>query len=136
MSELGERVALEAQALVGTPFRLQGRDPATGIDCIGLVALALQRARGSQVVPTPQDYRLRNRSVDHLLRFADRVGLQSANGPVRRGDIIHTSPGPAQDHLLIAAGPESFVHAHAGLRRVVQSTGTLADPFLHHWRPS
>jgi hypothetical protein len=31
--------------LVGTPFRPQGRDPATGLDCLGLVICAFQLPR-------------------------------------------------------------------------------------------
>ena len=37
-------LAEAALGLLGVPFRLHGRDPATGLDCVGLVAEALRRA--------------------------------------------------------------------------------------------
>lgn len=134
MSDPGERIAREAEKLVGAPFRLQGRDPATGLDCIGLVALALARARGIEHVDTPQAYRLRNCASDRYLVFAKRAGLEQADGSICPGDVLHTSPGPAQDHLLIAINSRCFVHAHAGLRRVVRTDAALTVPVLHHWR--
>ena len=33
-----------ARAAIGARFRLHGRDPATGLDCVGLVACAAPRA--------------------------------------------------------------------------------------------
>ena len=135
MSILGEAVAAEARALVGVPFRLQGRSTETGLDCIGLVALALEQARNAGSLPTPRTYRLRNSRTDHHLAFAELAGLLSVDDEVRAGDIVHTRPGPLQDHLLVALGKSEFVHAHAGLRRVVLSQGPLTDPVLHHWRP-
>ena len=36
-------LAIAAGELVGSPFRLQGRDPAHGLDCIGLVLVSLAR---------------------------------------------------------------------------------------------
>ncbi len=35
-------LAAAALNLIGTPFRLHGRDPATGLDCVGLVAEAMR----------------------------------------------------------------------------------------------
>ncbi|MEG8037878.1 hypothetical protein QP166_00400 [Sphingomonas sp. LR60] len=50
----GERVLAAAQQLVGVRFRVQGRDPALGLDCVGLVAVALWRAGAA--VTVPRDY--------------------------------------------------------------------------------
>ena len=50
------------------------------------------------------------------------------------GDLILARPGPAQHHLLVASGPDRFIHAHAGLRRVVAMPGPLPWPVLHRWR--
>ncbi len=36
----------QAALLLGTPWLRDGRDPAAGIDCMGLVLLAVQRATG------------------------------------------------------------------------------------------
>lgn len=43
----GEDVAREAVALTGTPFKRQGRNPASGLDCQGLVVAAVLAAGGA-----------------------------------------------------------------------------------------
>ena len=133
MSDLGDRIAAEALALLGTKFRLHGRDEQTGLDCIGLVKLALERARGGYAAAAPLGYALRNSEIAQHLSVADRAGLEPATGAVGSGDILLTAPGPAQHHLLIAAGGNQFVHAHAGLRKVVLQRGNN-HPILRHWR--
>lgn len=105
-----------ALALVGVPFRLHGRDP-RGVDCIGLVALALSGIGHQPAVPV--GYRLRALSVDPLLAFAERNGFVPTAGPEAPGDLLLVHPCPIQAHLIIASGQGGFVHAHAGLRRVV-----------------
>lgn len=37
----GDQVVARARRLIGVRFRAQGRDPAFGVDCVGLVAAAL-----------------------------------------------------------------------------------------------
>lgn len=123
-----EAFAVAAEALLGTPFRLGGRDPATGLDCVGLVACALGGA------DAPSGYALRNSAIDCHLAFAGNAGFVAAPGPGERGDLILAVPGPAQHHLLIALGPRRYVHAHAGLRRVVLHRGPLPWPERARWR--
>lgn len=130
----GEAVARAAEALVGAPFRLHGRDPRWGLDCIGLVAAALEGA-GLPAEP-PTRYGLRNRDIGD----PDALALRSALRPVRGlpvpGDVLLVRPGPAQVHLLVRARRDDrFVHAHAGLRRVVAMPGPLQWPVIGHWRP-
>lgn len=132
MSATGDCLAQAAETLVGTRFRLHGRNSMTGLDCIGLVGCSLERC-GRQPV-YPQGYRLRNIDIGPWLDFAQRSGLRSCTGEVARGDILLASPGPAQHHLLIAQGRGRFVHAHAGLRRVVSQHLSLALPPLAQWR--
>lgn len=129
---VAEAFARRAEALVGTRFRLHGRDPATGLDCVGLVGAAL--ATCGRRTHQPQGYRLRNDCIQGWMGFAEINGLRRCTGPVRRGDVILTRPGPAQHHLLVALGAGRFVHAHAGLRRVVTQALTLPQPPPAHWR--
>lgn len=117
-----------AAALLGTPFRLGGRDPATGIDCVGLVACALG------AVEAPEGYALRNSTIERHVAFATRAGFIAATGPIVRGDLILARPGPAQHHLLVALGPERFVHAHASLRVVALHHGPPPWPVSARWR--
>ena len=114
----GAAVAQAALGFVGCRFRLHGRDPETGLDCIGLVDAALSAGGGRPV--TPRGYGLRNIAIDSWLPCAAESGLVEAGGPPRPGDVMLITLGYAQHHLVIAIDAHSVVHAHAGLRRVVQ----------------
>ena len=129
----GARVAAAALELVGTPFRLHGREPARGLDCLGLAEVALRRA-GLEAT-APRGYRLRAAAIDTALGALARCDLAPAGPPVMPGDLLLVRPGPAQHHLLVAVARDRFVHAHAGLGRVVAMPGPLAWPVLRQWRP-
>ncbi|MBO6767072.1 MAG: C40 family peptidase [Erythrobacter sp.] len=132
MSTRGGEIASAAETLIGTRFRLHGRNPETGLDCIGLVGQALESC--GRLVHYPQGYKLRNIDIARWLEFAGANGLRDCAGPAERGHILLTQPGPAQHHLLIALGGGQFVHAHAGLRRVVSQRISLIRPPLAQWR--
>lgn len=125
-------VARQAASLVGTPFKLHGRNPRLGLDCVGLVACSLVNA--GIPVTTPEGYALRNLSIDTWLACAARSSLAFVEGTIETGDIILVRPGPAQSHLLIAASPNSFIHAHAGLRKVARLNAQLPWPVARQWR--
>ena len=124
----GDQLAAAAEALVGAPFRLHGRDRTTGLDCVGVVLAAL----GTTV--EVRGYGLRNRSIAPFLELAAAGGFAPHDGPTERGDLLLVRPGPGQHHLLIAAASDRFVHAHAGLRRVVLQPGPLPWPVERAWR--
>jgi len=118
-------IVTRARRTVGTPFRLHGRD-VQGLDCIGLVAIAW----GVPDVPT--GYAMRGGT---LARVDDRL---HAAGGVRKekgeaGDVVAAMPGPAQIHLMILTA-DGFIHADAGLRRVVEVPGAVPWPILATWR--
>jgi len=127
--------------LVGTPFRLHGRDPAAGLDCVGLVAAAFD-AIGIGFHP-PDRYGLRNRTITPLLALlgdvpARRLGLSDRSS--QTGDIVLGALGSSQNHVVILSGgfaghASSFIHAHAGLRRVVRTPGDIPWPIIARWRP-
>ena len=128
----GQALADAASGLVGTPFRLHGRDPQTGVDCLGLLGAALDAI--GQPSSLPVGYRLRNRITPDLDAIARRCGLVTAHGCIRAGDVIVVRAGSLQLHLLIATWPDGHVHAHAGLRRVVRVPGWPTDPIVGRWR--
>lgn len=132
MTDAGETLAAEALGLVGTSFRLHGRDPASGLDCVGLVHAALAAAGRHPV--SPRGYGFRNLAVEEWLPHAARSGLAPAAGPVRSGDIQLIALGFAQHHLVIARGPDDVIHAHAGLRRVVCQPRDPAWRIIAAWR--
>lgn len=128
----GSKLAAKALALVGVPFRLHGRDPATGLDCVGVLAAALTACGATPRLPN--GYVLRNRSLPELGQFVVGNGLAPAAPPLAAGDVVLVRTGPCQVHLLIAAGNEHFVHAHAGLRRIICGELPADWAILRHWR--
>ena len=130
----GAAFAASAAALAGTPFRLHGRDPASGLDCVGLVAAAL-RGCGRRAVP-PEGYPVRATRIAPLLRFAARNGfLAVAEGAAPRpGDLVLLRLSRIQVHLAILLAGPAFVHAHAGLGRVVIERGPPRWPAEARWR--
>lgn len=132
MNDAGARFATAAEALIGCRFRLHGRDPDTGLDCVGVVGCALSSSGVRPVVPG--GYGLRNLSVNQWLPLAEQSGLVPANDPLQRGDIVLVDLAHSQHHLAIVLDAQHVVHAHAGLRRVVRQP---LDPAWHvraQWR--
>jgi hypothetical protein len=121
--------AARARAMVGVPFRPQGRDPARGLDCVGL-ALA---ACGLRPEGVRADYRLRG---DHraevklgLLRHFRRVSRRQR----RIGDLLLLAVTDDQMHLAVLTA-DGFVHADARLRKVVETPGEPEWPILGIYR--
>ena len=125
-------LAQAAEQLVGVPFRLHGRDPSTGLDCIGLFAAAM--ARAGQPVTVPTGYSLRLRNLPQWLPDPAACGFGLAAAPYSHGDAVLPQPGPAQFHLAIADCSGGWIHAHGGLRRVVRDAQLPAGTVTTVWR--
>lgn len=128
----GAALASAAAALIGCRFRLHGRDPATGLDCIGLLAAAL--AGAGRPAALPNGYGLRLRDPAAWLPDPEPLGFVRAQPPFAPGDAVLLRVGAAQVHLAIAAPDLGWVHSHAGLRRVVQQPALPDGTIIHHWR--
>lgn len=126
----GEALAAAAEELIGVRFRLHGRDPATGLDCIGVLAAALAGIGRPPLLPT--GYALRSRALPQLAPFAVACRFAACEGAVLPGDVLMLRVGPCQHHLVVATRG-GFVHAHAGLRRVVKAP-SLDAPVVGRWR--
>lgn len=126
----GAALASAAEALAGRRFRLHGRDPATGLDCVGVLAAALARIGKAASLPT--GYGLRTLRPPPI----DAEGFVMVDGAPKPGDVLLTRVSPCQLHLLIAGHHRRFVHAHAGLKRVVLLPGPVPWPILRQWRLS
>ena len=125
----GERAAAAAQAAVGARFRLHGREPGTGLDCVGLAALAM--AAGGRTGAVPTGYRLRGGDA-RAVRGMVGEGLVASDGS-RAGDLLLFAAGPGQLHLAVRT-EGGLVHADAGLGRVVERPGADPWPLLAAWR--
>ena len=115
-----------ARAAVGARFRLHGRDPASGLDCVGLAAWA------HRVAIVPSGYALRSADVDRTMMLIARAGLRRVSRP-KPGDLLLARAGPGQLHLGIWTGT-GVIHADAMLRRVVERPGPPPWPIIGYWR--
>jgi hypothetical protein len=117
-----------ARALVGTKFRPQGRG-AEGVDCVGLVLAAY----GLHPACVRANYRLRG---DHRLEMEQglrRHFRRLADGRSGPGDVLLLQPREDLLHLAIQTD-RGFVHAHAGIGRVVETPGEPNWPILGVFR--
>jgi murein DD-endopeptidase / murein LD-carboxypeptidase len=119
----GEQIAL---ALVGAPFRLHGRDPATGLDCVGVAALVFG------VGEVPCGYSVRTADGLGVAALIDAAGLKRVRRDPAAGDLVLLKSGPAQCHLVVMTDA-GFVHADAGIGRVVETPGPLPWPVIAVW---
>jgi soluble lytic murein transglycosylase-like protein len=91
----GERVVADAQKYLGVPYKWGGTDPATGLDCSGLV----QRVYGDLGITVPR-----------VAADQARVGRPVASlAEARPGDLI--AFGSPVDHIGIYAGNNTMIVA-------------------------
>ncbi|MBC7985664.1 MAG: peptidoglycan endopeptidase [Sphingomonadaceae bacterium] len=129
MDGCGAAAVAAARACVGARFRAQGRDPATGLDCVGLAAFAVRA--GAARLDVPNGYRLRG-SVERVAAGLEALGFARAQ-ELAPGDLMVMRAGPGQGHLGVWTGT-GLVHADARLRRVVETPGAPGWPVTGVWR--
>ena len=119
----GEQIAL---SLVGALFRLHGRDPATGLDCVGVAALVFG------VRDVPRGYSVRTADGAGVAALIDAAGLTRVRREPVAGDLVLLKSGPSQCHLVVMTDA-GFVHADAGIGRVVETPGPPPWPVIAVW---
>lgn len=129
--EPGIAAVERARQLIGVRFRPQGRSPALGLDCLGLAALAFRLPTGR----VPVDYRLHASARERLERELGAYFRQVPPAEITAGDLAVVEPGVGQLHVLILTG-RGYIHADAGLRRIVEAPGPSQWPLLSTWRCS
>ncbi len=125
MANEGAAIVARARALIDVRFRPQGRSETTGMDCVGLAAMALG------IDDVPADYALRG-SQERFATAMRAAGLKPRRAR-RRGDVLAMRSGPEQLHLGIWTG-DGIVHADARLRRIVERPGEPPWPVIGIWR--
>jgi lipoprotein Spr len=126
----GDRIVAAARTLVGTPFRLHGRSPASGVDCVGLALLSVRRAGLHAEEPPP--YRLHAGPTPPVEIWMHAAGFVAPRLACA-GDIVLVRISALQPHLVIDAG-DGVIHAHAGLGRVVIMPMPAEWRELSRWR--
>lgn len=123
-----EEIVASARSCIGARFRLQGRDPSTGLDCAGVAAVSLDKT-----LP-PARYSARGQDWQALAMIATEMGLRAVfPGEERPGDLLILEPGPRQIHMAVIT-QGGFVHADVRLRKVVEVPGRPPWPVLAVWR--
>ena len=127
---VGARVAEAARGAIGVRFRLHGREVEDGLDCVGLVAVALRGGGFEGMVPS--GYAMRSGDAAHVTAAIAGLGLIPVEDACE-GDVLLLRAGPGQLHLAIGLG-DGIVHADAGLRRVVERPGMPPWPVVGRFR--
>lgn len=117
--------------MVGVRFRPQGCDPATGLDCVGLVWAAY--AVAGRRLARPHGYPLRGWSRARVEAGLAAAGFGETRGAGRDGDVVLIALDAGQFHLGLI-GTDRLVHAHAGLRRVVETPVDASLAAASRWR--
>ncbi|WP_265561952.1 NlpC/P60 family protein [Sphingomicrobium arenosum] len=118
-----------ARALVGTPFRLQGRGGGDGIDCLGLVLDAF-------TIPSaafPRNYGWRGHDRATFERAARQFFEHISEQTARPGDAVAFAL-PGRRHHLAIMSDRGFIHADAVRRKVVERSGTFGAPAIGAFR--
>jgi hypothetical protein len=116
-----------ARALIGTRFRLHGRNPATGLDCVGLIICVYPA-----ITRPPEGYALRGGTAEGFAAMFRANGMIERRGTPHTGDVLLFRPSAAQFHLGVWSG-KSLIHADGVLRRVVETPGLPPWPLVSGW---
>lgn len=110
-------IPMYAASLIGSPYRLGGTSPETGVDCSGFVGHVFSQVAG---VTLPRDS-----------RAISEAGEPLAKDELRPGDLVffNTLKRPFS-HVGIYLGDDRFVHA-ASSRTGVVMVSNLND---RYWR--
>ncbi len=126
----GEEAVGRARALIGMRFVAQGRDPAVGLDCVGLALLAYDLDASG----VSDNYRLSGAHRAAILESANAKFWRVARSRRRAGDLLMLCPGAAQWHLAIWTG-DGLIHADIVRGKIVERPGLPDWPVAALLRP-
>jgi murein DD-endopeptidase / murein LD-carboxypeptidase len=124
---VNSEIAARAIHCLRTPFRLYGRTPGIALDCVGLAGFA------ARLDDLPSEYTLRGKFIGKISAYMEQYAHCLCHGSLSSGDIVLVGCGPRQQHLMVKVS-NGWVHAHAGLGRVVHMAGPSPWPVLAGWR--
>lgn len=113
---LSQRFADAARALVGTPFVEDGRDPAIGVDCAGLIIVALRQCGCD---PLDATYAIRGNDLMPLVESCLRSMFDPLDAPQEDwlpGDVLFMRYAGVTNHLGVYLGRSLMLHALQGDR--------------------
>ena len=122
-----DQLVASARAFLGVRFSHQGRHPATGLDCLGLLIATASRAGVTLQGKAPEALDDRQYGVrpdtDYLQRMLG-AHLQAVDAP-EIGDVLLLSIDGRPQHLALVsdypvADELGMIHAYAVARKVVE----------------
>ena len=124
-----DAIVAAVRATIGTRFRPQGRRAGVGLDCVGVALIA---AEAADCAATSPPYAL---GGDHDGRLDAAVAALGCSkvAVADPGDLIVVAPAVGRRHLAVKTD-QGVVHAHAGLRRVVEGPLDPAWIVVAIWR--
>ncbi len=126
-----------ANALVGVPFRHQGRNTA-GLDCAGLLVVVAHATGISEFDTT--EYSNRPNVAAFTKAMVDSECTQLRYGQHEHGDILRLNTEGQPVHIAIyeidSQGREWYIHAYLPLKKVVRTelTKVVKDTISSVWR--
>lgn len=126
MDQRDQLVAI-ARDFLGVRFAHQGRHPATGLDCLGLLIATATKAGITLQGKMPQmldDRQYGTRPDTEYLQAMLGNHLQVVDSP-QKGDVLLLNIGGCPQHLALVSdypvsGELGMIHAYAVARRVVE----------------
>lgn len=117
-----QTMVTEARALVGTEtrWRHQGRDPQTGLDCIGLPRWLYIRQLGSLPAALETEFNAYHRKPDgqKLLQTIRDWFDEVSRETMRAGDLVVIYDRRNPQHIAVACDNEFVVEAYANGRNM------------------
>ena len=109
-----ERMVFAARAMIGAPFRLHGRNPPTGLDCIGLALRVLEQAGhkrlGGGMIPAA--YSVRGGTAEQFGTTMRAAGLRAVRR-AKAGELAIAAEHGGR-HAVTEFQPRPFLGCLAG----------------------
>ena len=111
------RMIASARACLGTPFAHQGRLPMVGLDCIGLVVVALTAA--GCAVKDETSYAPRPDGISLIRAIEEHGGVCVSD--IQAGDILVFRYDQQPQHVALALSGTRLIHSFAPAGKVVET---------------
>ena len=123
---------------VGIPYADKGRDPATGVDCWGLVALVMRELRGIILPSYAEEYVTAADRAAMARLIAGRLDAWSmiVAGQEQPFDGVLMREGRFVRHIGIVTSPGRLLHVSKGMTSRIERyrSGSLANRVVGFYR--
>ncbi|MDD2324585.1 MAG: NlpC/P60 family protein [Alphaproteobacteria bacterium] len=119
MTDKTETMIAAARGCLGTPFHHQGRVAGVGLDCIGLIVLAMRAAGLS--VEDQTDYAPRPDGASLIAALIAHGWRPTETGGIHGGDVLVFRYDHQPQHVALATSPTTLIHSFAPVGKVVET---------------